>query len=74
MALGELDWYMQKNETRPPTSTIYQNKLKMNISCDTIKVLVENLGRKISNIPHNNVFADISPIVREIKEKVSKWD
>ena len=27
--LGELDWYMQKNEIRPPTYTIHQNKLKM---------------------------------------------
>ena len=29
MVLGELDWYMQKNETRPPTYTMHQNKIKM---------------------------------------------
>ena len=29
MELGELDGYMQKNETRLPTYTIHQNKLKM---------------------------------------------
>ena len=29
MVLGELDWYMEKNESSPPTYTIYQNKLKM---------------------------------------------
>ena len=30
MVLGEMDWYMQKeNETRSPIYTIYQNKLKM---------------------------------------------
>ena len=29
MVLVELDWYMQKNETRLPTFTIHKNKLKM---------------------------------------------
>ena len=33
----------------------------LNISCDTIKVLAENIGSKISDIPHNNIFADKSP-------------
>ena len=41
----------------------------LNISHDTIKILEENIGTKISDIPHNNVFADISPREREIKEK-----
>ena len=63
MVLGELDWYMQKKkkkkkETRLPTYTIHQNKLKMDkrLSCDTIKVLEENIGRKISDIPCSNIF------------------
>ena len=29
MVLGELDSYMQKNETEPPTDTTYKNKFKM---------------------------------------------
>ena len=29
MVLGDLDSYMQKNETRSPTYTIDKNKLKM---------------------------------------------
>ena len=29
MMLGDVDSYMQKNETRPPTNTILNNKLKM---------------------------------------------
>ena len=41
----------------------------LNISHDTIKILEENIGTKISDIPHNNVFADISPRESEIKEK-----
>ena len=29
MALGDVNSYMQNNETRPPTFTIHKNKLKM---------------------------------------------
>ena len=76
--LGDLYKYMQKNETRPPTYTIYQNKLKMikdlNISCDTIKVLEENIGRKVSDIPHSNIFTDTFPRARDIKKRINKWN
>ena len=46
----------------------------LNISCDTIQVLEEKLGSKISHVPHSNVVADISLTAREIKEKWTKWD
>ena len=46
----------------------------LNISCDIIKVLEENIGSKISDIPHSNIFADIFSMAREIKEKINKWD
>ena len=39
-----------------------------------IKVLQENIGRKISDIPHSNVFTDMSPRPRDIKERINKWD
>ena len=39
----------------------------LNINHDTIKVLVENVGSKISDIPCDNICANISPIAREIK-------
>ena len=39
-----------------------------------MKVLAENIGSKISDIPDSNIFADISPRAREIKEKTNKWD
>ena len=86
MVLEHLDSYMQKKkkkkerkkETRPPIYTIHKNKLqmekKLNISCDTIKVLEENIDRKISDIPHSNIFTDMSPRASDIKERINKWD
>ena len=78
MVLGNLDSYVQKNETRSPTYTIHKNKLNMdkrlNISRNTIKVLEENIGRKISDIPCSNTLTDMSPKARNMKERINKWD
>ena len=41
---------------------------------DIIKVLEENIGRKISDIPHSSIFTDMSPRARGIKERINKWD
>ena len=46
----------------------------LNISCNIIKVLEENIERKISDIPHSNILTDMSPKARDIKERVNKWD
>ena len=46
----------------------------LNISHNTIKVLEENIGRKISDIPHSNTLTDMSPNPRDIKERINKWD
>ena len=46
----------------------------LNTSHDTIKVLQENIGRKISDIPRSNIFTDMSPRARDIKERINKWD
>ena len=45
----------------------------LNISCDTIKILQENIGRKISDIPHSNIFTTMSPRARDIKVRINKW-
>ena len=46
----------------------------LNIShSNTIKVLEENIGRKISDIPCSNIFTDMSPRARDIKERINKW-
>ena len=46
----------------------------LNISCNTIKLLEENIGRKISDIPCSNILTDTSPKARDIKERVNTWD
>ena len=47
-----------------------------NISHDTIKVLEDNMtiGRKILDIPRSNIFTNMSPRARNIKERINKWD
>ena len=39
-----------------------------------MKVLEENIGRKISDIPCNNILTDISSKAWDIKERINKWD
>ena len=46
----------------------------LNISHDTIKVLKENTGRKISDILLSNIFTDMFPRARDIKERINKLD
>ena len=46
----------------------------LNISHDTIKFLEEKIGRKISDIPHSNIFTEISPTTRDINERINKWN
>ena len=44
----------------------------LNISHNTIKYLEANIGRKISDIPHSNIFTDLPPRARYIKERRNK--
>ena len=44
------------------------------IRLETIKIIEENMGGKISDIAHSNILSDISPQARETKEKINKWD
>ena len=78
MVLGKLDSYMQKNEIRTFSHTIYKNKLKLikelNVRLETIKLLGENMGRTLYGINHNNIFLDLSPKAKETKAKINKQD
>ena len=46
----------------------------LNVSRNTIKVLEENIVRKISDIPCSNILIDTSSKARDIKERINKWD
>ena len=46
----------------------------LNISRNTMKVLEENIGRKISDIPCSNILTEMSSKARDIKERINKWD
>ena len=46
----------------------------LKISHDTINILEENIDRKISYIPCSNIFINMSPRTRDIKERINKWD
>ena len=39
-----------------------------------IKLLEENIGRKLYNINCRNVFSHLSPRIMEMKTKINKWD
>ena len=78
MVLGDLGSYVQKmklNHQLMPYTKINSRWIKdLNISSNTIKVLEENIGRKISDIPLSNILTDMSPKARDIKERINKWD
>ena len=79
MVLGELDTYMQKKKRNldhqlTPYTKINSRWIKdLYISCNAIKVLEENIGRKMSDMPCRNMFTDMSPKARDIKERINKW-
>ena len=65
--VGKLDRYVQKNETRPhilitPNTRINSKWIKdLKDRPETIKILGENIGSKISDIADSNILPDISP-------------
>ena len=64
---------IQLDYTLTPYTRINSKWIKdLNISSNTMKVLEENTGSKISDIPCSNIFAYVSPRARQIKEKINK--
>ena len=58
----------------PYTKIISRWIKDLNISRNNIKVLEDNISRKISDIPCNNTFTNMSPSTRDIKERINRWD
>ena len=46
----------------------------LNVMPDTIKLLEENIGKRLSDINRNKIFFDPPPRVMNIKTKINKWD
>ena len=66
---------MKLNHQLTPYKKINSRWVKdLNITCNTIKVLEKNIGRKISDILYSNILTDMSPKARDIKERINKWD
>ena len=65
---------MKLEQQLTPYTKINSRWIKdFNVSHDTIKVLEENIGRKIPDIPCSNIFTDTSTRARDIKERINKW-
>ena len=77
MVLGDLDSYMQKNETRWLTHTIQKNKFKVDKKLKYKSwhhKSPRGEHREISDMPRSSIFSDMSPRARDIKERINKWD
>ena len=46
----------------------------LNVRPETIKLLVENIGKTLSNINQSRILFEPHLSVLEIKSKINKWD
>ena len=58
-----------------PFTKINSNWIKdLNVRPEAIKLLVENIGKTLSDRNHSRILYDPHPRVMEIKRKINKWD
>ena len=66
---------MKLDHPLTPNTKINSRWIKdLNISHNTVKVLEENIGRNISDIPRSIILTAMSLKARDIKERINKWD
>ena len=65
---------MKLDHQLTPYTKINSRIKDLNISYETIKLLEENIGRKVSYVLCINIFTNMSPRERDIKERTNKWD
>ena len=66
---------MKLEHSLTPYTKINSKWIKdLNVSPDTIKLLVENIGRSLIDINLSKIFFDPPSRVMEIKTKINKWD
>ena len=46
----------------------------LNVRTETVKLLEENIGRRLDDITQREILFDLPPRVMKIKTKVNKWD
>ena len=68
--IGQMCGKMKLHYLLTPHTRINSNWIKdLNVRPETIKILEENIGSKITDIAGSNILPDISPQARETKEK-----
>ena len=66
---------MKSEHSLKPYTKINSKWIKdPNIRPDTIKFLVENMGRTFFDINHSNIFFDPPARIMKIKTKINQWD
>ena len=66
---------MKSEHSLTPYTKINSKWIKdLNVRPDTIKLLVQNIGRTLYDINHSRILFDPPPRVMEIKTKINKWD
>nr|KAF6477876.1 hypothetical protein HJG59_010782 [Molossus molossus] len=66
---------MKLDHQLTPYTRINSKSIKdLNVTYESIKILEENVGNKISESVRSRISTDTSPKASETKEKVNTWD
>ena len=66
---------MKSEHSLTPYTKVNSKCIKdLNVRLDTIKLLEENIGRKLFDINCSKLFFDSPPRVMTIKTNINKWD